>query len=244
MAGNFIFGHTCPTFTVTATSSATDYTCSDLAIFTNLRRCWRSTSTSQQTLDFTFSSSQAVVGVVIDDTNFTAIKVGATDYTISKDTRVNRYKIYADKTSTGSTFQIIVPTQTPTDGNSFFRIGRIMFIVSANKILLNQNISWPYPANAEQPYLKIPFESGGIEIVRLGDYFAFSCSMKFSYANRTTEGQILALNTVHMNTPIVLYENISDTSKVYVCYKEGSIEVTELTSDVVSINSFKFMEYI
>lgn len=242
--GNFIFGHTCPSFTVSATSNATDYTCSDLANFTNLRKGWRSTTTAQQTLDFTFSSSQAVVGVVIDDVNFTAIKIGGTDYTISRDARVNRYKIYADKTATGSTFQIIVPIQTPIDSSSYFRIGRVMFIISANKILLNQNISWPYPANAEQPYSKTTFESGGVEIIRLGDYFAFSCSMKFNYANRTTEGQILVLNTVNMNTPIVLYENNSDTSKVYVCYKEGGIEVIELTSDVVSINSFKFMEYI
>lgn len=242
--GNVIFSPNNPTFTVSATSSATDYSCSNLSNFTNLRRCWRSTSIAQQTLDFTFASSQSIVGVVVDDTNFISITVGGTANTLTKDTWVNRYKKYSDKTSTGSTFQIIIPNQTPTDGASYFRIGRILFVTSANKILLNQNISWPLPRTSEQPFVKTPFESGGVEIIKLGDYFAFSCTMKFNYANRSTEEQVKVINTVPMNVPIVLYENNTDTSQVYVCYKEGSISSSELTSDVVTIDSFKFVEYI
>jgi len=243
--GNFIFGANCPSYTVSATSNySSDYTSTNLANFTNLRRKWMSTNTSQQTLDFTFAASQSVVGVVLDDVNFASVKVGGTDFTVASDARVNRYKLYADKTSAGATYQIIVPNQTATDGLSYFRIGRILFVTNSGRIIPQRNISWPYPYTAVQPHSKVAFESGGIEVINLGDYFAFSCTMKFTYADLTTEGQILTLNTVPMNVPIVLYENNNDTSKVYVCNKEGSIEVTELTPSVVSINSFKFIEYI
>ena len=243
--GNFIFGLNPLSYSVTATSSATDYTCTNLYNYTNLRRQWRSTSTAQQTLNFTFSTAQTIVGVMIDDTNFTGVTVGGSAFTIVKDVRVNRYKIYADKTSADTTsFSIVVASQTPVDSAAYFRIGRILFITNSNKITLAGNISLPFPYSAEQPNLKIGYESGGAEIISLGTYFAFSCTMKFNYTTRTTEGQLHTLNLVSMNSPIVIYENNTNTSQAYVCYKEGGIEITELGPDVVSINSFKFMEYI
>jgi hypothetical protein len=242
--GNFIFGYNFPTPTLAASSNySTDYSISNANNWTNLRRKWMSSDTSANTITGTFDTTQAVVGVVLDDVNFTSCTIGGTSFTVSKDERVNRYKIYAVKSSSGTSAPtIVINNQATTDGLSTFRIGRIIYLTSI--ITLTQNISWNYPYTAEQPSLKIPFESGGAEILRLGDYFAFSCTMKFEYLNKTNESQIHTINTINMNTPIVLYENNSDTSKVYVCYKDGGIGVTELSPTVVSIDSFKFMEYI
>jgi hypothetical protein len=228
IVGHFMFGHTFVDYTPTASSEdSTNYTDDNLKIYNNLRLQWRSTSTAQNTIVCPFSGSKHIIGVILDDVNFTSVNIGGTDFTIGRDERVGRYKIYALLDTTNSSITITIPTQSTTDGLSKFRIGRIVFLDTV--ITLRMNVSWPYDYSAAKPYKVNEMESGGRQKVKLGDYKVFQCGFRFNPIDADYEDDLWSIDDINEDEEFVLFENDNDTSKVYVCYRDGAIEVTEPT---------------
>ena len=225
----FKFGHSFTSHTpVATTEDSTDYADDNLVIYGFLRRQWRSTSTAQNTIACAFGASRAIVAVVLDDCNFTNVTIGGTDFTIGADTRVNRYKLWADKTATGSSMDIVIPaSQAPTDGLTKYRIGRIIFLTAASILTLSANVTYPYEYSSPKPYRVTDFESGGREKVKLGDYKVFQANFQFKNMDDAYESQLITLDNINEDEEIVFYENEGDTSKVYVVHKEGSIKISE-----------------
>lgn len=97
-------------------------------------RPWRSTSTTTQsgTIDFLLGSF-AVVAFVAYNANFTSIVVHGVTYPISADLD-GMYKLFKAVSFTTDSVAWSIPSQTTTDGASFFKLGRLLFLTAIHEL--------------------------------------------------------------------------------------------------------------
>lgn len=253
--GNFKIGYNFVPFTPTASTSASGYPATNLSVYGHTKRHWRSTVTTETTIVFNYAAAKSIVGIVLSDVNFTAcyIQACATDswpgtyrlpavsgnLTVSKDERTQRYNIFIPATFNLQYSRLVITSQTPTDGAAYFRIGTAVHL---NTVLtLTANPFLPYEYSADEKTVTNEFESGGYEVVNLGDLI-WEGAFSWTYLNATNEGEIWTINGLKKDANLIFYENISDTSKVYLCRRRSVIEVSELSVDVRRIPTVTLRE--
>ena len=216
-----------PTATVGATSSASGFPAARLSVKTPpYVRGWRSTSTSTQTLTFTFTGSTAVVGAVLYDANFTSATVGGVGRTLSADKFdslvTDRYKIFVPFTATASSQTVTIPSQTPTDGASYFKLGKVHFLTAYTE--LQQNPKPEMPIVQVDPQLTAGDENGAVyESMAKGPGFIRNdWSWLGGFTSATELFSTMKIGRDHI---FLLYFNLGSDAEVYYMQRTGEVSI-------------------
>lgn len=248
MADGFgrIFGYNPITHTPTATSEATGYLAVNMADYDNLDRTWRSTSTAQQTITLTFSGSKTVKTLILDHCNFTSVTIAGTSYTLTRDPKTWRYRLNLLRTITGSSITIVVPTQTPTNGVSYFFVGRIIVMDSYIEFTLNEN-----SLSEEAPYpepIRNVFPDGHTEDAVTGDFKKYTKRFGFEKNTKTNvNAELWLLDSLKPTDYIHYFANEDDVSQGWLCKMDSHLVIDESGADnpdILGINEFQLVEVI
>lgn len=218
--------------TVGATSSATGFPASRLASTSApFVRGWRSTSTSSQTLTFTFSGSTSVVGAVLYDANFATATVGGVSRTLSPDPHdsflTSRYKLWVPFTATASSQTVTIGSQTPTDGAAYFKLGRVHFFTAYTE--LQQNPRPEMGITGVDPQLIAGDESGSVyESMSRGPGFIREEWSWMGQNSYTTE--LFTAQKIGRATPFILYHNLGTDSEVYYMQRISEVGIRRGTA--------------
>ncbi len=234
--GKFIFFYNFIDYTPVASSENLNYPAANLKIYNRLKKHYRSAVIAEVSIVCDFGSSKIVSAIMLDDANFSNIKIQGNDMniwdsppyeeaiTLMFDERTRRHK--AIVMSAGFNYRyarIIILAQPPLDGLSIFRLGRLIFAEMG--ISFTKNPSFPYRFSAPRKYLKIEFEGGGIEKVLLESYKKFESSATLKRTSRSNEYQLWDIDNIDEDEAFIFFENLGDNSKAYVCQKDNSLEV-------------------
>jgi hypothetical protein len=223
-----------------ATSENTSFPSSNLALPESFLRSWRSTDTTEQIIVLSLGASYNLDCIYLDNCNFTSATIEVNDsdswtspndsqsVTISQDPDTGRYRIWHEPTSTGDTHvRIVIPSQTPVDGESYFKIGRI--IIPETVFMPEVNISWGYESEVTKAKRRNEFISGGHETVWLGNHLLWQSSLSWGYYPTDNLNDMKLLNRKLEEDYVLFYENIeSDTSKAYYCEKMSEISISRV----------------
>jgi hypothetical protein len=254
--GNFTFGYTLVDYTPTASSEDSNYPIANIKDYAHLKRHFRSQVATEVTIVLDFVSAKVVQVMLLDDVNFADVYIqgNATNvwdtpsfsqqYTISKDAETQRYRLC--EILTGFNYQymrIKIPAQTPVDGLSVFRIGRIACMTS--KIEFTDNPSFPYRHSASYPEpLEVKFPSGGDEQVEQGDYKIWQGEFGFDRLEKTNEPQLWLLDSLKPTDYLIFYENLGDASRGFFCKKKSQLEVEWGKPKTIKTNTYILREVI
>lgn len=257
---NFLFGYSANKdnkfvdYTPVADSQDTNYPASNLKDYHHLKRHWRSLVTTEVKIVCDMAAAKTLMAVMLDDLNFTSVYIeGSADnvtypfsqlFTISKDERVDRYKAYLVLTGFNYRYlRVRIPAQTPTDGLSAFRIGRVIALDTQLELPINP--SYPYDYEAPKKYKKIEFESGGIEKINTGSNKIWHGDFGIEVFVRDTEGSTLwQLDAIDEDQLLVFYENRGATNKAYICMRDNSLKVSETYYNIGKTGSYEFQEIV
>lgn len=263
--GNFILGYSAlkddkfVDYVVTASSENADYPATNLKLYSSPKRHTRTLVQTECNYVFDFGSAKAIVAIILVDVNFTGCYIegnatnewgsptfrypaGSGNLTISKDERTQRYSVYIPLIGFNYEFaRLVIPTQTPVDGLNVFRMGSLICLDTKQEF--TQNPTYPYDYSADEKNKEIEFESGGYEDYRLGDFY-WQGTFGFDVHERTYESEIWVLNSLGKDGLLVFYENIGDTSKVYVCKRRTEIQVSWEQPNINKIDTMTFRECI
>jgi hypothetical protein len=231
------------------------YDATNLYNYGSITRCFKSTSTSAQSIVLDTGGTNTIIGVMLDYVNFTSgvlIQGNASDSwgtptydstnTVSLDYRVNRYKIYKDSTNWSCRFiRVYIPSQTVTDGTNF-RIGRITILGA--KTEPSQNPFYPYSYEAAKRYIVNEFESGSEEVIKIGSHKIWKCEFGIDYLKDANEQEWWDLDNNDEDQLMVVYENCTDTSKCYICQKSGTFSIEEIGYGVKKFSNFILKEKV
>lgn len=249
------FGYTFKSYSVSSiTSEETSYPSSELSGYASLRKHWRSTSTSEQTIVLDLLSAFNIPCIFLDHCNFTSATIevnGSNSWgspqdsqavIINEDKTVERYKKWHEPNSSSDRYvRIIIPSQTPTDGASYFRISRI--IIPQTVFTPIHNISWDYPSGANKPKNINEFMSGGFEIIRLGSDLLWQGDIQWGYYPTDSLDDLRTLSARLEDDLALYYENItSDTSKAYCVAKRSQVTINRAGYNNNQVNTITLQE--
>lgn len=252
MAGNFIFCSSFHAMTITASTQDSNYLSTNIGN-SYLNREWRNGSTVNATVVVDLGSIKNISGIFIDGCNFTNMTLTrdtstsfsastSSTYTVTMDARTQRYRIYCPISTGIRTYKVIIPTQSPTDGLSVFRIGRIKTL-STSTITLSSDPQG-YDFTAEDRIKTNEFLSGAIEDVLLGEKLIWNGSFNWSARHTTYETELWTINGWNRNQDIFFFENMDDYSKAYLCRKRNNISIEWEEANISKVNAINFKEYI
>ena len=270
--GNFIFAGYFPLDTdsiqnpgLTAVSSrtlASGFDDANILSLTRMKKRFRANDLTKTDwlLKFYFPGSQALTAIVLDDVNFDKVTIqghatdswGAPSFTttvsISRDNRVQRYKAYIPLTSFNYAYlRIYIPTDATAVGTytTKWEVGRVACLASPTTLSVNP-AEYRWTAPKARKLVELP--DGPTSVVQLSDSHRFEATLTFSNAlDSTALADLETLNELDSAQALVFYENGTDTSKVYICYKANDIEVTRVSGygdGIVTGNTLKLVEYI
>ena len=256
---NFLFGcnQLLTVSMLTVSSEDVSYPKANMLDLGHLRRHYRSSVITEVTIVIDFLTAKACKLAFLNDVNFTDVYIqgNATNtwtspsfnqqYAISQDKRVQRYKLCAILTGFNYRYmRIKIPAQTPIDGLSAFRIGSL-FVTDTALLTLSKNPSHPYEYQAPKakPYVT-EFLSGGAEKINRGDIKIWQGSFGFNYYERTAEDDLWSLDALDEDEYLIFYENMNDTSKGYLCQRDGAIRVSWDRPKTLNIANLTFKETV
>lgn len=240
---NFVFGYDFIAPSITADSEDSTYPASNLILYGNTKRHWRSQVATEVKIVFDYTSAKTLLAVALFDCNFTSVYIeGSADditysfsqvFTISKDERTQRYDLYATLSAFNYRYmRIRIPAQTPVDSATYFRIGTV---VSLDILLtLTANPSYPYAYTTDERVTVNQFKSGGREVVNRGDLL-WKGSFQWPALEVANEPELWTLNGLKKDAKLIFYENNSDTSKAYICRRISPVKVAWKQFQIVSI---------
>jgi len=256
--GNFFFGYNTiltPSM-LTVSSEDANYPKANMLDLGHLRRHYRSTVITEVTIVIDFSTAKAIKLVFLNDVNFTNVYIqGNTtntwtsppfsqQFTISKDARTNRYKLCAILMDFNYQYmRIRIMGQTPTDGLSVFRIGTLFATEAILELSRNPSHPYEYQAPKAKPQI-IQFLSGTVEKVGRGDIKIWEGSFGFNLYERSKEDEIWTLDAIDEDDYLVFYENLGDTSKGYLCQRDGSVRISWNRPNNMNIATLIFREAV
>lgn len=179
-------------------------------------RPWRSTSTAEQTLSFTMTSTD-IVGCHIYDANFTAVTVASVGRTVKKDpwdsVRTPRYKLWVPLALTAQTSQtVVIPNQATTDGAAYFQCGKIHFVTALTELEQDprpdMHISIVSPQLVAQSSTDAVYES-------TPSGSAFMREEWEVFGSHASVADIFTVIEVGMHEPFLLYHNLGNDYETY-----------------------------
>lgn len=226
----------------------------------HLKRRFRANdvTTNDYLLKFNFGAAQTLVAVTLQDVNFNKVKIqghasdtwtspsyAGSDLTVSQNAITGRYNIYIPLTAFNYQYlRVFIPTGTTAVGTytTKWEAGTLCFLSA--QTTLTKNTSFGYAQSGQHSYRDIQLPHGGSERVLTGSSIAWNGSLVFGNRYKTSATELYTLNAMDMAQPLVYYRNNSDTSEVYLCVRDGAIETTEFTYNMISGGSIKLKELV
>jgi len=246
--------------TITSRSEDANYPDGNVEDLWHLKRQYRAndTTTNDWLLKFDFGAAKSVVGLFLNDVNFNEVTIqgnaadawGAPAYSsgataISLDERVSRYKIYLPITGFNLQWmRIFIPATAASVGSykDKWMVGTVVPLDSVTT--LTRNINFPYQRGAEKSYEDIALPHGGFERVGLGNDLKWVGEMTFGRRDEPDEAELWTVNRYNIENPLIIYENLGDNSKAYLCLRDDDYRGELVASGVVVGNTIKFKELI
>ena len=246
--------------TITSISEATGYDDVNVKDYWHLKRRYRAgglpKSNEDYLLKFDFGAEKSVVAIVLDDINFTPLRIRAhatdlgNDWSggffyaapgVTLDERVNRYSVYIPAVFDKQWMVIQVPAGASALGDyqDAWEIGRVVVLDSKNEFAKNA-----YSRSAIKPFEDIKMPSGSIERVSLGDNLAWEGIVSIDNRAETDEAELWALNALDSSKPLVFYENRGETNKVYICLRDNAYKGNLVHQGLVTGSTIKFKELV
>ncbi len=218
-----------------------------------LNRQYRNNSTVNTTVMLDLGSVKSISGVFIDNVNFTNMTLihstttaftasTSATYTITQDERVRRYKIFCPLTTAVMALKIVIPTQSPVDGSTAFKIGRVNVLTSST-VTLSADPQFYEPAPKD--FIETnDFLSGGYEDISLGTNLVWNGSFGWSARNKSYESELWSINAIGRTNDVFFYENRDNYANAYLCRLRSNISVEWDEGDIEKINVINLREFI
>jgi len=248
-----IFSNDFITFTPTARNANSSYPATNISERWHLIRTFKSADATANDwlLKLDMASAQTVAAIVLNHVNFTSVIIqghasdswGSPSFTttvsISQDPAVDRYKAFIPLTAFNYRYlRIFIPTgQTPTD-DSVWYVGNVEVLDSYETLVHNATT---FPRTSDVQKSETTIHGNTTDVITHGGRY-FEGSLSFNIRKASDETELWTLNNLDPATPLVLYENLSDTSKVYTVIKTGAYKGTLKAGLLVSGNSISFKE--
>lgn len=227
----------------------------------HLKKRFRATNAATDTwlLKFNFGSAQSVEGVLLNDVNFDKVKIEGhasdawgtpdyvgTEYAVSRDEVVDRYKIYIPITGFNLQWmRIYIPGTAATVGDYKGKWETGTVVVADSVTELSRNMSFGYKRSSDKPYEALHLPHGGSERASLGDDLAWVGHVIFGRRTETTEeSDLWAINNYDIANPLILYENRGNTSRAYLCLRDDAYEGSLVANNSVIGNMVRFKELV
>lgn len=236
---------------LSATTEAGSFPKENIIDRTSPQRAWRSTSiAADQRVVIDFGSTQTGVTCYLDWVNFGSFKyqesadgvsgwadVG-TARTVEKDPMHGVYRRVDNITMSSKRYLgILIPTQTPVDGASYFRIGT--FCVPASIVELDAETTVEYPFEAALPdsyIVENRFPGGRAEKIKLGvmQPMVISFALKTGAMQNIKGAQVEEIAGLLRDGTETLWLdfNLGETWQAYLVKKAGELRATVSTPAV------------
>ena len=206
------------------------------------------------------SAQTDIAAILINDTNIDKIYIDGntsdswpnspTNFTISKDPRVQRYKAWCALTSFDYSW-IRIGVQSgaadPLDGGSAWRIGTIVILENdaAKTITLSQNITYPLNYGAMQGFQDTPKLNKSKERIGFSQDLVWFADVVFGSRDRASyESDFWALNALDIAQPVVVYENEGSTQYAYLCTRDGTFQAEVTQYNIINAKVIRFTELV
>jgi len=215
------------------------------------------TDTNDWLMKFDFGGAQTISAIVLNDVTFDNVTIegnaadawGAPAFTsstaVTQDTIVARYKIFIPLTAFNYQYlRIFIPAGTNEVGAGYsgWRIGSIMLITEHTE--LSHNMAYGYKLTSSREYEDQKFGHGGMERADMGDRLRASIDTVFKLRSPDDEEEMWTFNAVNANKPITLYENLTDTSRAWICMRNKNYESKMVQLKQLLGNTIKWTELV
>lgn len=250
---SIIFSNDFVTYTPTARSAYTGYPVTNITDKWHMLRRFRANDATAANwlVRLDFGSTKSIAAILLRYCNFTSVTIqgNATDVwtapsftqtiTISKDTITNRYQLCTALTGFNYRYmRFYIPTgQTPTSDTVWF-IGDISCFDTVDELTYTMT---SYDRTAELVYEDVKIHKRTTDRILLSTQYQFQADIGFGTRVYTEEGELFDINHYTHNAPVLVWENLGDSSKGYLCLKDGFYKGKRkgITSDS---NSIPFVE--
>ena len=234
MGNNVSFGYNFAWYTPTASTADTEYPVTRLYDYDHARRYWLSTVATDSWVKADLGSSKLIKGILINNINFGSCSIQANDtdvwtaptynqsVTVAPHNLTGRYQHFVLPNVTLRYVRIFIPTQTPNDGTSVFRMGTLVILTSNLELTKNPDLGLTESAN--EAMITNELESGNYEDVNLGARI-WQISMTFNSYDRGSMTDFGTLNRLNKNTNLLFYLNNGDATEAFICRRRTAIEV-------------------
>ena len=203
-------------------------------------------------LKINFGVAQNVAAIALLNVNFDHVQIqgnasdvwtspsyAGSSLSVSQNKYTGRYNIFIPLTAFNYQYlRIYIPAGTVEVGTSQgeWQIGTMVIMSSASA--LSTNISYGFSQQADEV-----IESIGGDIASVDDTLEWEGTVSFGDRNKSDhEATILALGRMAKSSPVLFYLNDSDTSEVYLCYRESTYSLSRTASNVIKGNSITYRE--
>jgi hypothetical protein len=247
--------------TITSRTEATGYPDDNVEDYWHLGKRFRADDATDTDwlLKFNMGAARSVAAIMLNNVNFDHVQFqlhsadawGAPDHdsgdlTVSLNTIINRYNIIYVPSAvvTKQWLQIYIPATASPVGSytTKWEVGSVVVLDSYTQF--GHNMSWGYSRKAVQAYQEMPLPHGGFEIANLGDHKQWIGRTVFGARAVADEADLWTLNQIAPGSPMVFYENDSDTSKVYLCVRSTDYEGTIISNAAITGSDMEFRELI
>jgi hypothetical protein len=247
---NFKIGYNHAGFTAVASSTDSGYYAYNLNVYDKPKRRWQTSTVTTQNIVLDTSSSPTINAIVIYDANFVSITLqgNASDswtspswsqsYSLVYDGRTDKYKLWADLTSSPKSYRYYRIVMT-TAVESTFKIGSVMLCKDVWEMSVNP--SHPYSVEMDNKVKENEFETGEIEEIVLGDV-KWKGTVAWDVIREAEEPDFLTLLQMPKGTAVCLFENNSDNGKCYICRRKDPVTIQYAESLTRKIPSITYTE--
>jgi len=255
---NFILSYDFIDYTPTASTEHASFPDDNIADLSSPGAEYRSTNALQTTIVLdTGAAETAVAAVYIGGVNFTSMTIegnetnswGAAAFqlgaVIGRDAELLKYKGFFALTDFEYRYmRLIIPAQTRTDGEGFYRVGVVVLLSTAAELPINPQYN--YERAPGWPHEEVELDGGGIETLILGLCMRFEAELEFQ-ARKTHEAVFHAINAVQPGRPFIFYENgwhSGGTEKAYLVRIQKPLSIKWEAESYFSTNRWKLIEIV
>jgi len=255
---NFILSYSFVSYTPTASTELASFPDDNIAELLSPEAEYRSVNTLETTIVLdTGAAGTAIAGVYLGGLNVTSVTIEGNDtdswaspsfsqaVMISQDAELLKYKAFVALTDFEYRYlRIVVPVQSTTDGESFFRIGVAALMSAADELPINPQYS--YERAPGWPHEEVELDGGGVETLILGLCMRFEAELEFQ-ARQTHEATFHAINAVQPGQPFIFYENgwhDGGTEKAYLVRIQKPLSIKWEAESYFSTNRWKLIEIV
>lgn len=255
---NFILSYSFVDYTPTASTEHASFPAENIADLSKPSAEYRSTGALQTTIVLdTGAASTAVAAVYVGGVNFTSLTIqgNATDswgapsftqaVTIAQDAELLKRKAFIALTAFAYRYmRLVIPVQTRTDGEGFYRIGAVALMSAAAELPINPQ--YGYERSPGWPHEEVELDGGGIETLLLGLCMRFEAELEFQVP-AASASTFYAINAVQPGQPFVFYENgwnSGGTEKAYLVRIQKPLSIKWDEYSYFSTNRWKLTEIV